>query len=278
VHEGASDLLASVSYDTSGRRSGVSFPGAATSYGYDTASRLSSLGHSLAGTSADQSLGFTYNAASQIVSRSASNDAFASNTAYPVSRSYTVNGLNQYTQAGPATFTYDANGNLSNDGSTGFVYDAENRLVSASGARNATLQYDPLGRLFRVTGANGTTQFLYDGDALSDEYVGGVLTQRYVHGTAAGVDDPMLWYDLTSAGWRRPLFADHQGSIVAVADRFGNPLAINAYDAWGIPNAGNQGRFGYTGQIWIPEIGMWHYKARVYSPTLGRFLQTDPIA
>ncbi|WP_082584892.1 RHS repeat-associated core domain-containing protein [Caulobacter sp. Root655] len=33
----------------------------------------------------------------------------------------------------------------------------------------------------------------------------------------------------------------------------------------------------YTGQTWIPELGLYHYKARVYSPTLGRFLQTDPI-
>lgn len=37
------------------------------------------------------------------------------------------------------------------------------------------------------------------------------------------------------------------------------------------------GRFGYTGQAWIPELGLWHYKARFYSPTLGRFMQTDPI-
>jgi RHS repeat-associated protein len=29
--------------------------------------------------------------------------------------------------------------------------------------------------------------------------------------------------------------------------------------------------------MWIPELGMYHYKARIYSPTLGRFLQTDPI-
>ncbi|MDY7099002.1 MAG: RHS repeat-associated core domain-containing protein [Pseudomonadota bacterium] len=32
-----------------------------------------------------------------------------------------------------------------------------------------------------------------------------------------------------------------------------------------------------TGQIWIEELGLYHYKARAYSPTLGRFLQTDPI-
>ncbi|MEP3052486.1 MAG: RHS repeat-associated core domain-containing protein, partial [Erythrobacter sp.] len=30
-------------------------------------------------------------------------------------------------------------------------------------------------------------------------------------------------------------------------------------------------------QAWLPEIGLYYYKARIYSPTLGRFLQTDPI-
>src|SRR5690606_9303633 len=44
-----------------------------------------------------------------------------------------------------------------------------------------------------------------------------------------------------------------------------------------IPNATNAGRFQDTGQAWLPELGMYHYKARIYSPTLGRFLQTDPI-
>jgi RHS repeat-associated protein len=37
------------------------------------------------------------------------------------------------------------------------------------------------------------------------------------------------------------------------------------------------GRFQYTGQIWLGELGMYYYKARIYSPTLGRFLQTDPV-
>ncbi len=36
-------------------------------------------------------------------------------------------------------------------------------------------------------------------------------------------------------------------------------------------------RLRYTGQIAIPELGLHQHKARVYSPTLGRFLQTDPI-
>ena len=49
------------------------------------------------------------------------------------------------------------------------------------------------------------------------------------------------------------------------------------YDEYGKPQAGNAGRFQYTGQAWLPEIGLYDYRARVYSPTLGRFLQTDPI-
>jgi RHS repeat-associated protein len=251
----------------------------ATSYAYDLAQRLQDIGHDLVGTSADQSLGFGYNAASQIVTRTATNDAYASNTAYNVNRGYSVNGLNQYIAAGPSSFTYDANGNLTWDGSTAYVYDAENRLVSASGGKTAALVYDPLGRLFQTSGgAAGVTQFLYDGDALIGEYdAAGTMNRRYVHGSNAVADDPLIWYEYPVGGYRRNLIADQQGSIIAASDMYGNPVAINAYDAWGIPNAANQGRFGYTGQAWLPELGMWYYKARIYSPTLGRFLQTDPV-
>ncbi|MGY6661106.1 MAG: RHS repeat-associated core domain-containing protein, partial [Glycocaulis sp.] len=34
---------------------------------------------------------------------------------------------------------------------------------------------------------------------------------------------------------------------------------------------------GYTGQMWIAEIGLYHYRNRVYNPRIGRFMQTDPI-
>ena len=53
--------------------------------------------------------------------------------------------------------------------------------------------------------------------------------------------------------------------------------AIETYDEYGLPKSTNPGRFQYTGQMWLPELGVYNYKARIYSPTLGRFLQTDPI-
>jgi len=202
--------------------------------------------------------------------------SYASSKPADVTRSYNVNGLNQYTSVAGAAHAHDLNGNLTSDGATNFIYDAENRLVSASGAKSATLTYDPLGRLFQISGGSGTTQFLYDGDSLVAEYNGsGTLLRRYVHGI--GVDEPLLWYEGTALTTRRGLFANHQGSIVAVADANGTALGINAYDAYGVPNSNNLGRFQYTGQAWIAELGLHHYKARLYSPTLGRFLQTDPI-
>jgi RHS repeat-associated protein len=125
-----------------------------------------------------------------------------------------------------------------------------------------------------VSGGAARLQFLYDGDALIGEYDGPDTRPRvYIH--AVGADVPFIWFEGSSAG--RGLYADHQGSIVAAAHPTNGFLAINSYDAWGIPGSANQGRFGYTGQAWIPELGMWYYKARFYSPTTGRFMQVDPI-
>ena len=204
---------------------------------------------------------------------------YANTAHYDVTRSYQVNGLNQYTQAGPSAFTYDANGNLTSDGAVNFTYDVENRLIAASGAKTANLIYDPLGRLYEVNqGGAAKTRFIYDGDALVLEYDQlGSIQHRYVHGN--GVDDPLVWYNgsAVNATNRRQMFANWQGSISAITDATGNAIQVNAYDAYGIPNATNIGRFQYTGQILIPEIGIYHYKARAYSPYLGRFLQTDPI-
>ena len=121
-----------------------------------------------------------------------------------------------------------------------------------------------------------TTRLQYDGQALIAEYNGSnALQRRYVHG--AGSDAPIVWYEGSALTDRRWLHADERGTIIAVSNGSGTALALNRYDEFGIPAATNLGRFGYTGQTWLPEVGMSYYKARMYSPTLGRFMQTDPI-
>ena len=64
--------------------------------------------------------------------------------------------------------------------------------------------------------------------------------------------------------------------MIALTDSAGNMINVNRYDEYGVPQ-NNSGRFQYTGQQWVNELGMYPYKARFYSPTLGRFMQTDPI-
>jgi RHS repeat-associated protein len=113
------------------------------------------------------------------------------------------------------------------------------------------------------------------------EYNGSTLLRRYVFG--AGTDEPILQYEGSGTTNRRWLYADERGSVMASADGIGNVIATNSYDEYGNPpldssgNNLNSGRFQYTGQAWLPELGLHYYKARFYSPTLGRFLQTDPI-
>jgi RHS repeat-associated protein len=279
IKENGSLVIASIDYHARGERSQVWRGGSAgiTTYGYDNISRLATLTQNLDGTAADLTSTFTWTPASQMASVVRSNEAYVFSGDVNLSRNYAVNGLNQYRTAGPATFAYDGSGNLTSDGSVTLAYDNENRLRAASGAKTASLLYDPMGRLWQTSGGSaGTTQFLYDGDALVAEYNGSnQLLRRYVHGP--GVDEPLIWYEGAGLADRRTPHADHQGSIVAVGTSAGASIAINSYDAWGIPGANNLGRFQYTGQILLPEIGFYHYKARIYSPTLGRFLQTDPI-
>ncbi|WP_343518458.1 RHS repeat-associated core domain-containing protein [Sphingomonas sp.] len=269
-----------VSYDTAGRvgifyRWGGTTWESSTTYGYDGIARLASAYDTFNNSVADVTTSFTYNPASQIVSRTRNNDDYRYTNYANASRSYVANGLNQYASVNSNTYVYDANGNLTSDGGITYSYDIENRLVGAS--TGVTLAYDPLGRLAQVTQGPSTTQFLYDGDALVAEYDGaGAMLKRYVHGPLAGADDPLVEYAGSSMASPRHLIADHQGSIIAITDSGGNRVQVNSYDEYGVPGT-NAGRFQYTGQAWIPELGMYHYKARIYSPMLGRFLQTDPI-
>ena len=100
--------------------------------------------------------------------------------------------------------------------------------------------------------------------------------RRFVHGPEG--DEPIVWYQLGDTTERRFLHADQQGSIIAVTNNSGALIGGGNYDEYGNPQSGAiAGRFGYTGQAWLAELGMWYYRARIYNPALGRFMQTDPI-
>jgi RHS repeat-associated protein len=126
--------------------------------------------------------------------------------------------------------------------------------------------------------ASGTTQYLYDGGMLVAEYnSSGTMLRRYVPGQ--GVDETLVWYegsDLASPHW---LHTDQQGSVIAATDS-GATATPYAYSVTGEPKGGwssSAPAFRYTGQVAIASAAIYYYKARMYDPALGRFLQTDPV-
>src|SRR3546814_16441764 len=130
--------------------------GQATASGYDVAWRFNALSHNIAGTAQDVAYSYGFNPASQIVQQVRSNDSYAWTGHVDVTRNYSPNGLNQYTAAGSASFTYDANGKLTSDGSTTYLYDIAHRLVGARGGGSATPAYAAIRRAYQAVGAPTT--------------------------------------------------------------------------------------------------------------------------
>jgi RHS repeat-associated protein len=273
-----SGVLATFGYDDLGNRTSLARGnGLMTTYTYDAVSRLTSLAHDLAGTTSDVTIGtITYNPASQIHLAPKSNDAYAWTGHYNLNRPYTSDGLNQHLTAGPASFTYDGNGNLATDGTSTFTYDIENKLTSVvSAGTTKTLAYDPLNRFDSYVAGTGH-RFIYDGsEAVAELNSAGTMVGRFVRGD--GADEVLLEYPDATTNTPRYHHLDERGSDIAWSDAAGAMAAISTYDEYGLPKSSNPGRFQYTGQMWLPELGVYNYKARIYSPTLGRFLQTDPI-
>jgi RHS repeat-associated protein len=267
--------LAQFSYDNLGRTTAISRGNStSTTYTYNSTSPNYTLAQDVAGTGQDLTLGYNFAPSGQLDTRTVSNNSYAYGTP-SLSRSYTPDGLNRYASVAGTSYSYDGRGNLTSDGSRTFAYDLDNRLTTVSGSTSLTFAYDPLGRLRQTVSSTATTQFLYDGDDLIAEYDGaGNLLRRYVPGP--NVDRPIIWYEGSATSSPNWYHADRLGSIVATSNASGT-ATIYSYGPSGEPGGGAWAgsRYRYTGQIAIPEVALYDFKARMYDPGIGRFLQTD---
>ncbi len=278
---GSAVVLTSYTYDQYGHVTAINRnpDPAFTNMNYDVADRIHVLNQNFSGSTNDvkTTSSYSYSDTPQMVNQATTNDAYTYHPA-PLNRAYVPNGLNQYSQVGGGAYTYSPNGNLTSNYAYAYGYDPENRLLTASGPTPVTLTYDPLGRLQTSTANSTTTTLLYSGDALVGEYdSSGNILRRYVPGP--GVDEPEVWYQGAGTSTRRWLHRDTQGSVIGWSDSTGKSGAIYGYDPYGEPNgwAASGARYRYTGQIMIPEAQLYYFKARMYDPKTGRFLQTDPI-
>ncbi|MCG8506344.1 MAG: hypothetical protein MI755_17200 [Sphingomonadales bacterium] len=287
-------LLADYAYDLLSRRDGLELNAnaASTAYAYDDASALDTLTHNLSGTTNDVTFTYLQNGVNQITQMTVSNpSAYLFAPAEDLSETVTVNAANQQTEVvrGPVLkfpLSYDTAGNLTSDGANLFGYDSQNRLVSAEmvGAGvDATYDYGPENRRFRKTVNASITSYAYDGGEAIAEYSGfggaATLLRRYVYGP--GIDEPVLKIEYNTGGaetGRLFYHADHQGSVIALSTTAGALSESFIYSPFGETSDSLSGNpYRYTGRRLDEETGLYYYRARYYSPIIGRFLSPDPI-
>jgi RHS repeat-associated protein len=193
------------------------------------------------------------------------------------------NNLNQYISVGGTSYSYDLNGNLTNDGVYKYYYDCENRLTDVNDQNNnriASCKYDYLGRRIekKVYGLPDiVTKFCYDGDQVIAEYENGSLVRKFIYGT--GIDEPICMIDVSGGNAVYYYHFDGLGSVAALSNNNGNVVEQYSYSEFGTPSITSSigNRFMFTGREYDSETGLYYYRARFYKPSIGRFLQTDPI-
>jgi len=197
---------------------------------------------------------------------------------YPTSggRPHAVSGLSDGT-----TFTYDADGNMSNMTKAGiptdYVYDTENRLkeVKKSGASVSQFEYDGDG--------GRTKKTLFGTNAQTIKYVGSLYEDTgtrstkhiFLGGTeVASITNGQLIY----------YHADHLGGTNVTTSSTGTKKELCEYLPFGgfsrhekYGTSNEVAWFYFTGKKLDEETGLYYYGARYYNPSLGRFITPDTV-
>ncbi len=174
-------------------------------------------------------------------------------------------------------YSYDANGNMLNDSTRSYTYDAENRITSVSqgGTQIALYLYDAEGRRVSKVAGSTTTDYVYDlsrrivaeypfgGNAPSYVYFNGQLLAEYANGTT---------YFAHTDHLGSPRLLTGMDQSVAECDDympFGERLSYSGCN-------GGITTHKFTGQERDSETGNDNFKARYYGSGMGRFLSPDP--
>ena len=197
--------------------------------------------------------------------------------------------LNQYSKFNDLPLEYDKSGNLSAKGSRLFAYDYRNRLVRSSKGDDAvTFTYDIFGRQTSRTDLSGTLHFFYAGDQkIEERNASGQVTKQYFWGN--GIDE-LLRLDIYNGSSSTPYYVhtDNIGSTTAITDGNGNLVERVTYDSYGVPTFTDalgqtlkkstiRNTTLFQGREYDYDLSLYNYRARYLDPSLGRFLQTDPL-
>ena len=187
-------------------------------------------------------------------------------------------------------YSYDNNGNLTSkvdkvtSATTTYQYDGEDKLTQVATPTDIVLyQYDCFCRRISKSVNGVVTKYVYDREDILFEFdENDQIKARYTH--APGIDEPIsVDRDTDSNGTLETTYYyqyDGLGSVIAITDSSGNVVQTYVYDSFGkiVQQAGSlENSYTYTGREWDAEAGLYYYRARYYGPTLGRFINGDPI-
>ena len=155
-------------------------------------------------------------------------DTFAQSELPSAVAGNTFNAANEMTLFNGTSQTYDANGNLANDGTNTYNWDARNHLVGITGSNTSSFVYDALGRRALKTINGVSTQFLYDGSNPVQDIQNGSPSANLI--TGLGIDE---YFQRTDSAGARDYLSDILGSSLALTDSTGTIQTQYWYDPFG---------------------------------------------
>jgi RHS repeat-associated protein len=186
-------------------------------------------------------------------------------------------------------WSYDAAGNLLNDGLHNYTFDAENRIKNVDG--NAAYTYDAEGhRIKKSVGENVRFVYGIGGKLVAElESTSGALKKEYIYGVS-GLLATIVPNAQSGNGTQYPT-NDSLGSPRVVTNSSAGVISRHDYMPFGEEiGSGVGGRttgMGYgtadgirkkfTGYERDSETGLDYAQARFFSSTQGRFTSTDPL-
>jgi RHS repeat-associated protein len=261
----------SFTYDDANRRSTLTYPnGIVATSGYDAANRLTSLTYTLGQTTLGD-LTYTYDAAGN---RTSVGGSWARTGLPAALASAAYDAANRIVTWGGTSFSFDLNGNLTNDGATTYTWNARNQLAGLSGGASASFVYDAVGRRRGKTISGTTTNFLYDGLNFVQELTGsGTPSANLLNGR--GIDEV---FRRTDGAGARDLLTDVLGSPIELADAAGALQTHYTFEPFGSTTASGASSTNaaqFTGRE--NDGNAYFYRARFYRGDLQRFISEDPI-
>jgi len=188
------------------------------------------------------------------------------------------NADNEQTSFNGASQTFDADGNLTNDGTNTYGWNSRNQLATISGGATASFLYDGVGRRQTKIINSKTTQFLYVGLNPLQELDGSTpptVTANLLDGL--NIDEYFTRID--SSGNVSTLITDALGSTVGLAGPAGTIATSYTYQPFGATTSAgtsDSNSYQFTGRE-NDGTGLYYYRARYYSPLLSRLISQDPI-